>query len=250
MEDASHYLRGWFTIDLVSCLPLGYIGYFMDDTGDGDSSNFRAIKAFRLIRLSKMLRLARIKRILTKYGNNVNLQSYINIGFTMFIIIFLAHMLACFYYMIGTSDETLITGEVAIGWVKQQDWCLQADAQTPCNDTSAMISDPEAQDLVVGTGSRYIGSMYYVLNPLENGGTTAERGFGIFAELMRDIILRPDRVSDDCHSDCDVDTGRRHRREAQGPEAVAGKQKHAEVVPSEDDGVFQRSLVPAARRPG
>ena len=186
---ASHYLRGWFTIDLVSCLPLGYIGYFMDDTGDGDSSNFRAIKAFRLIRLSKMLRLARIKRILTKYGNNVNLQSYINIGFTMFIIIFLAHMLACFYYMIGTSDETLITGEVAIGWVKQQDWCLQADAQTPCNDTSAMISDPEAQDLVVGTGSRYIGSMYYVLNPLENGGTTAERGFGIFAELMRDIIL-------------------------------------------------------------
>ena len=31
--------------------------------------------------------------------------------------------------------------------------------------------------------------MYYVLNALEAGETTQERAFGVFAELMRDIIL-------------------------------------------------------------
>ena len=131
---ATNYFRSWFAIDFMSCLPLGYLGYFMDDS-EG-SANLRAIKAFRLIRLGKMLRLARIKKILTKYGNNVNLQSYllrgicigtephnlplilglnfplhtprsryINIGFTIFIILFLAHMLACFFYMVGSSGQ-------------------------------------------------------------------------------------------------------------------------------------------------
>ena len=36
--------------------------------------NFRALKALRLVRLSKMLRLARVKKIILKYGGDVNLQ--------------------------------------------------------------------------------------------------------------------------------------------------------------------------------
>ena len=187
---ATYYLKGWFSIDFFSCLPLGYIGYFMDD--DESSSNLRAIKAFRLIRLSKMLRLARIKRILTKYGNNVNLQSYINIGFTVFIILFLAHMLACFFYMIGTGNETLDTGVQINGWVQDRAdiWCVQADGTTPCNATSQAIRQGEpGADLVVGTLERYIASLYLVLNPLENCETTSDKSFGIFAELTRDMIL-------------------------------------------------------------
>ena len=187
---ATYYLKGWFAIDLFSCLPLGYLGYFMDD--DESSSNLRAIKAFRLIRLSKMLRLARIKRILSKYGNNVNLQSYINIGFTVFIILFLAHILACFFYMIGTANETLDTGVQVNGWVTERAdiWCVQKDGTTPCNATSQRIRQgAPGADLVVGTSTRYVASLYLVLNPLENCETTSEKSFGIFAELMRDMIL-------------------------------------------------------------
>ena len=36
-----------------------------------------------MIRLSKMLRLARIKKILSKYGDDVDLQTYVSIGFNV-----------------------------------------------------------------------------------------------------------------------------------------------------------------------
>ena len=42
--------------------------------------------------MTKLLRLARIKKILTKYGSDVNFQQYLNIGFTLFGIIFLMRM--------------------------------------------------------------------------------------------------------------------------------------------------------------
>jgi len=85
---ARYYLKRWFTIDFISCLPFGYIGYFQD-TDEAGSQDLRALKAFRLIRMTKLLRLARIKKILTKYGSDVNFQQYLNIGFTLFGIIFL-----------------------------------------------------------------------------------------------------------------------------------------------------------------
>ena len=61
---ARHYLEGWFLIDFLSCLPVGYIGYILNagksqENKDEQDSNARMVKAFRLIRLSRMLRLAR-----------------------------------------------------------------------------------------------------------------------------------------------------------------------------------------------
>ena len=61
---ARHYLKGWFLIDLLSCLPIGYIGYILNagksqENKAEQASNARMVKAFRLIRLSRMLRLAR-----------------------------------------------------------------------------------------------------------------------------------------------------------------------------------------------
>ena len=125
---------GWFTIDFVSTLPISYIQYFTPDESsaidllDGSfggertsSGNTRALKALRLVRLSKMLRLARIKKILHKYSDNVHLQTYISIGFTVFLIFFLVHILACFFYLIGTSDETIGGSNTTVeGWVNAQ----------------------------------------------------------------------------------------------------------------------------------
>ena len=74
---AVHYMKGWFAIDFVSCLPFGYIGYFADDSSDSNAQDLKALKAFRLIRMTKLLRLARIKKILTKYGSDVNFQQYL-----------------------------------------------------------------------------------------------------------------------------------------------------------------------------
>ena len=78
-----------------------------------------------LFRLSKMLRLARIKRILSKWGKQVNFQQYVNIGFTCFTIIFLAHLLACGFYGVGKLDQyTPLTNSSNLGWVHlEAAWC-------------------------------------------------------------------------------------------------------------------------------
>ena len=55
---AEHYLRNWFALDVLSCLPIGYVQYFVKGE-DEQSSQFRAVKAFRLLKMTKMLRLAR-----------------------------------------------------------------------------------------------------------------------------------------------------------------------------------------------
>jgi hypothetical protein len=43
-------------------------------------------------------------------------------GFTIFIIFFLVHNMACFFYLVGTGDESLNDEEQTIisGWVAQE----------------------------------------------------------------------------------------------------------------------------------
>ena len=52
----------------------------------------------------------------------------ISVGFTVFIIFFLVHMLACFFYLIGTGEEEFpVTDDTIMikGWVHQEDlWCV------------------------------------------------------------------------------------------------------------------------------
>jgi Ca2+-binding EF-hand superfamily protein len=194
---AINYMKGWFFIDLISTLPVSYVPYFVDSGTDvstslaGDDSggqNFRAMKALRLVRLSKMLRLARIKKILMKYGDNVNLQTYISVGFTMFTILFLVHLLTCFFYMVGIDEQVMNNGVVIPGWVMvQEGWEYDPDSKALVKSDPSAPWGPDANDVSVNT--RYITATYLVLNALESGGTTSERGFALIAELMRDFIL-------------------------------------------------------------
>ena len=56
--------------------------------------------------------------ILRADSDNIHLQTYISIGFTVFLIFFLVHILACFFYLIGTSDETIGGSNTTVeGWV-------------------------------------------------------------------------------------------------------------------------------------
>jgi Ca2+-binding EF-hand superfamily protein len=121
-----NYLRGWFVIDLVSCLPVGYVGMVTtaingDSEEGGSSSNTRAFKALRLLRLAKMLRIAKVLKIFEKYAEA--LSTFAGVYIMVFLILFLAHIMCCFWYMIGNWEE--VTPGIAApiqGWVLQQEW--------------------------------------------------------------------------------------------------------------------------------
>jgi hypothetical protein len=155
----------------------GSQGGEVEATGGGDASNFRAMKAMRLVRLSKMLRLARIKKILSKYGDNVNFQMHISIGFTIFTIFFMVHILTCFFYMAGASEQMMDNGKVYMGWVQLEEGKVWhpvhpvSDCPVPLSGDGACIvkEHDHGWDELVGLSTRYVTSVVKVLNALENG---------------------------------------------------------------------------------
>ena len=81
-EIARLYLRGWFFIDLISCLPIQYIGLIITCAqgtcaGSGPAANSKAVKILRLLRLGKLLRLARLQRLLRKWEDAIDITPYL-----------------------------------------------------------------------------------------------------------------------------------------------------------------------------
>ena len=80
-EIAAHYIRGWFVVDLVSCLPIQYVGLIITcaqgSCVGSAGSNSKAIKILRLLRLGKLLRLARLQRLLRKWEDTIDITPYL-----------------------------------------------------------------------------------------------------------------------------------------------------------------------------
>ncbi len=102
---ALNYLRLWFWIDIGSTIPFdSVIAFFMGHTGSGALSTLRLIKIFRLVRMLKLLRVFK----LTKVGRliealNIN-PAFLGVQKLLLQICFMAHLVACFWHFITTSD--------------------------------------------------------------------------------------------------------------------------------------------------
>lgn len=84
-----NYLKSWFIIDLLSCLPYDVFNAF-DHDEDGIGSLFSALKVVRLLRLGRVVR---------------KLDRYLEYGAAMLILLLcfymlVAHWLACIWYVI------------------------------------------------------------------------------------------------------------------------------------------------------
>ena len=190
---ADHYLRGWFIIDFVSCIPVQYIQYAVQGCIEGcteerNGSSVKALRALRLARMSKMLRLARLKRILLRYRDSFqNLMQYMSMYFLVAMICFSAHMLSCFFYLVGDQWEE----------------CNWVSPDTAGNENGPICDENEnrlhgwvfmewGEAVEAGripAGTRYLTSMYYIFNALEpHFRTEAELVFAVVAELVMALI--------------------------------------------------------------
>ena len=105
---ARSYLRGWFIVDTLGCLPINYVMLLLDDGSSGGSEG-KANKVFRILRLFKLLkllRLARLKRLIARYEEEFYALAS---GFAMakicIAVVWIGHWLACLWYGIGTIEE-------------------------------------------------------------------------------------------------------------------------------------------------
>ena len=123
----TNYLKGWFFIDFVSCLPVGYIE-FMVGTDEGAPSSTRGVRLLRLFRLLKLLRLVRIKRILERWEEELYGNKSIRVGKMVFLVGVMSHWCCCGWFFSG--DGSTEPDGTADGWVQKK-----------FNDTTAVGSD-------------------------------------------------------------------------------------------------------------
>ncbi|XP_056135962.1 potassium voltage-gated channel subfamily H member 1b [Lampris incognitus] len=102
-----NYVKTWFVIDLLSCLPYDVINAF-ENVDEGISSLFSSLKVVRLLRLGRVAR---------------KLDHYIEYGAAVLVLLvcvfgLVAHWLACIWYSIG--DYEVIDEETNV--VRRDSW--------------------------------------------------------------------------------------------------------------------------------
>ncbi|XP_060796535.1 potassium voltage-gated channel subfamily H member 1b isoform X2 [Neoarius graeffei] len=102
-----NYVKTWFVIDLLSCLPYDVINAF-ENVDEGISSLFSSLKVVRLLRLGRVAR---------------KLDHYIEYGAAVLVLLvcvfgLAAHWLACIWYSIG--DYEVIDEEANV--VRTDSW--------------------------------------------------------------------------------------------------------------------------------
>ncbi|XP_067144386.1 potassium voltage-gated channel protein eag-like isoform X1 [Centruroides vittatus] len=147
-----NYLKSWFIIDLLSCLPYDVFNAF-DHDEDGIGSLFSALKVVRLLRLGRVVR---------------KLDRYLEYGAAMLILLLcfymlVAHWLACIWYSIGRSDAE---NGYTYSWL----WKL---ANTTQNYFKYNISEEKNQMELVGgppRGTMYVTALYFTMTCMTSVG--------------------------------------------------------------------------------
>ncbi|XP_076334897.1 potassium voltage-gated channel protein eag-like isoform X2 [Tachypleus tridentatus] len=147
-----NYLKSWFIIDLLSCLPYDVFNAF-DHDDDGIGSLFSALKVVRLLRLGRVVR---------------KLDRYLEYGAAMLILLLcfymlVAHWLACIWFSLGRSDAE---NGFVFSWL----WKLSNVTQTPFY---FHISNESYETELVGGPPRetmYVTALYYTMTCMTSVG--------------------------------------------------------------------------------
>ena len=108
---AKTYMRGWFPIDFIAVLPYSYIEIVFSDEDNPQKggSTQQVFKALRLIRLAKLLRLTKMLPLLRRLDDKFEgLLSASKMLSTMFVVVYITHLVGCAWYSVGATDEVRV----------------------------------------------------------------------------------------------------------------------------------------------
>ncbi|CAL8313083.1 unnamed protein product [Lota lota] len=174
-----NYLKTWFVIDLLSCLPYDIINAF-EHGEEGLSSLFSSLKVIRLLRLGRVAR---------------KLDHYLEYGAAVLMLLvcvfgLVAHWLACIWYSIG--DHEVIDHDTNA--IKTDSWLYQLALSmgTPyrynVSGTGRWEGGPNKETL-------YISSLYFTMTSLTTIGfgniaptTDGEKIFSVAMMMVGSLL--------------------------------------------------------------
>ncbi|XP_055327393.1 potassium voltage-gated channel protein eag-like [Paramacrobiotus metropolitanus] len=200
------YLRSWFLIDLLACMPYDIFNSFdKDESQESMGSVFSAFKVLRLLRLG---RVARKLDHFMEYGAAVLLL-------LMSSYMLIAHWLACIWYSIGKSEA--LSG-IEYGWLFRlgrelhNPFKYSPPSNRTDNRTDSVFGEPTALILLNSTrddpstayGSLsggpdhkacYVSALYFTTSSITSVGfgniaanTTNEKLFSIVVMVIGSLI--------------------------------------------------------------
>ncbi|XP_053358191.1 potassium voltage-gated channel subfamily H member 5 isoform X2 [Clarias gariepinus] len=174
-----NYLKTWFVIDLLSCLPYDIINAF-ENVDEGISSLFSSLKVVRLLRLGRVAR---------------KLDHYLEYGAAVLVLLvcvfgLVAHWLACIWYSIG--DYEVI--DKLSNTIKTDSWLYQLAANT---GSPYRYNASGSGQLEGGPGKHtlYITSLYFTMTSLTTIGfgniaptTDGEKIFSVAMMMVGSLL--------------------------------------------------------------
>uniref|UniRef100_A0A3P8W3H6 Potassium voltage-gated channel subfamily H member 5 n=1 Tax=Cynoglossus semilaevis TaxID=244447 RepID=A0A3P8W3H6_CYNSE len=174
-----NYLKTWFVIDLLSCLPYDIINAF-ENVDEGISSLFSSLKVVRLLRLGRVAR---------------KLDHYLEYGAAVLVLLvcvfgLVAHWLACIWYSIG--DYEVI--DEATNTIKTDSWLyhLAISIGSPYRYNASGSGQWEGGP---GKDSLYITSLYFTMTSLTTIGfgniaptTDGEKIFSVAMMMVGSLL--------------------------------------------------------------
>ncbi|XP_044012585.1 potassium voltage-gated channel subfamily H member 8 isoform X2 [Aphidius gifuensis] len=105
---AVHYLKGWFSIDLVAALPFDLM--YASDVYSSEESGTSHV---HLVKLTRLLRLARLLQKMDRYSQySAMILTLLMLSFSL-----VAHWLACIWYVIADKERLNNDKEWNLGWI-------------------------------------------------------------------------------------------------------------------------------------
>ncbi|XP_056424199.1 potassium voltage-gated channel subfamily H member 1 isoform X9 [Hyla sarda] len=172
-----NYLKTWFVIDLLSCLPYDVINAF-ENVDEGISSLFSSLKVVRLLRLGRVAR---------------KLDHYIEYGAAVLVLLvcvfgLAAHWLACIWYSIG--DYEVINGDT----IRNESWLFQL-GMTIGSPYRYNLSGSGKWEGGPSKDSVYISSLYFTMTSLTSVGfgniaptTDGEKIFAVAMMMIGSLL--------------------------------------------------------------
>ncbi|XP_037832223.1 potassium voltage-gated channel subfamily H member 1 [Kryptolebias marmoratus] len=174
-----NYVKTWFVIDLLSCLPYDVINAF-ENVDEGISSLFSSLKVVRLLRLGRVAR---------------KLDHYIEYGAAVLVLLvcvfgLAAHWLACIWYSIG--DYEVIDEDT--NNVRLDSW-LYLLGETVGTPYRFNISGSSRWEGGPSKDSVYITSLYFTMTSLTSIGfgniapnTDGEKIFAVAMMMIGSLL--------------------------------------------------------------
>ncbi|CAM4653235.1 unnamed protein product [Leuciscus chuanchicus] len=174
-----NYVKTWFVIDLLSCLPYDVINAF-ENVDEGISSLFSSLKVVRLLRLGRVAR---------------KLDHYIEYGAAVLVLLvcvfgLAAHWLACIWYSIG--DYEVIDEESNM--VRRDSW-LYLLGESVGSPYRFNVSGMGKWEGGPSKDSVYITSLYFTMTSLTSIGfgniaptTDGEKIFAVAMMMIGSLL--------------------------------------------------------------